>query len=94
MEQDPKLPRLRLWALLPWLPRKQRPRIGQTSLPARGPGSGPRRDSVSVSGYLVLAWLWPLEQVPGQLVWPRLALGFSGPGLSLPGDQPLPRVAS
>uniref|UniRef100_A0A8D1VGF1 non-specific serine/threonine protein kinase n=1 Tax=Sus scrofa TaxID=9823 RepID=A0A8D1VGF1_PIG len=45
MEQDPKPPRLRLWALLPWLPRKQRPRISQTSLPAPGPGSGPRRDS-------------------------------------------------
>ncbi|XP_057161358.1 ribosomal protein S6 kinase alpha-1 isoform X2 [Ursus arctos] len=45
MEQDPKPPRLRLWALLPWLPRKQRPRTSQTSLPAPGPGSGPRRDS-------------------------------------------------
>ncbi|KAM7098050.1 ribosomal protein S6 kinase alpha-1 isoform 6-T6 [Molossus nigricans] len=45
MEQDPKPPRLRLWALLPWLPRKQRPRISQTSLPAPVPGSGPRRDS-------------------------------------------------
>ncbi|XP_015412742.1 PREDICTED: ribosomal protein S6 kinase alpha-1 isoform X3 [Myotis davidii] len=45
MEQDPKPPRLRLWALLPWMPRKQRPRISQTSLPAPGPGSGPRRDS-------------------------------------------------
>ncbi|PNI24425.1 RPS6KA1 isoform 11, partial [Pan troglodytes] len=45
MEQDPKPPRLRLWALLPWLPRKQRPRISQTSLPVPGPGSGPQRDS-------------------------------------------------
>uniref|UniRef100_A0A8C2NG43 non-specific serine/threonine protein kinase n=1 Tax=Capra hircus TaxID=9925 RepID=A0A8C2NG43_CAPHI len=47
MEQDPKPPRLRLWALLPWLPRKQRPRISQTSLPAPGPGPGPgpRQDS-------------------------------------------------
>lgn len=47
-----------------------------------------------MSGYLVLAWLWPLEQVPGQLVWLKLALGSSGPGLSLLGDQPLPRLAS
>ncbi|XP_047283214.1 ribosomal protein S6 kinase alpha-1 isoform X1 [Homo sapiens] len=45
MEQDPKPPRLRLWALIPWLPRKQRPRISQTSLPVPGPGSGPQRDS-------------------------------------------------
>lgn len=52
MEQDPKPPRLRLWALLPWMPRKQRPRISQTSLPAPGPGSGPRRDSVSVAGWM------------------------------------------
>ncbi|KAH0503142.1 Ribosomal protein S6 kinase alpha-1 [Microtus ochrogaster] len=44
MEQDPKLPRLRLRALLPWLLRKQRSRIGQT-LPGPGPGSGPQQDS-------------------------------------------------
>lgn len=66
MEQDPKPPRLRLWALLPWLPRKQRPRISQTSLPVPGPGSGPQRDSVSVPRCLVLAWLCPSQQVPGK----------------------------
>lgn len=94
MEQDPKPPRLRLWALLPWLPRKQRPRTSQTSLPAPGPGSGPRRDSVSVPRCLVLAWLWPSEQVPGQRVWPQLAFGCPGPGLALLDDWTLPRLAS
>lgn len=94
MEQDPKPPRLRLWALLPWLPRKQRPRTSQTSLPAPGPGSGPRRDSVSVPRCLVLAWLWPLEQVLGQRVWPQLAFGSPGPGLALLDDWTLPRLAS
>ncbi|XP_051029729.1 ribosomal protein S6 kinase alpha-1 isoform X1 [Phodopus roborovskii] len=44
MEQDPKLPRLRLRALLPWLLRKQRSRISQ-ALPGSGPGSGPQQDS-------------------------------------------------
>lgn len=53
MEQDPKLPRLWLRTLLPWLLRKQRSRISQT-LP--GPGSGPQQDSVSGPGYLVLPW--------------------------------------
>lgn len=94
MEQDPKPPRLRLRALLPWLPRKQRPRTSQTSLPAPGPGSGPRRDSVSVPRCLVRAWLWPLEQVPGQPVWLQLALSSPSPGLALLGDWTLPRLTS
>lgn len=55
MEQDPKLPRLRLWGRLSWLPRKQRPRVSQTSVPATGLGSGPRQGSVSVSKYRVKA---------------------------------------
>lgn len=93
MEQDPKPPRLRLWALLPWLPRKQRPRISQTSLPAPGPGSGPRRDSVSVPRCLVLACQWPLEQVPGQRVWPQLAVNSPSPGMALLDDWTLPRFA-
>lgn len=95
MEQAPKPPpRLRLWALLPWLPRKQRPQTSQTSLPAPGPGSGPRRDSVSVPRCLVPAWLGPLEQVPGWRVWPQLTSGSLGPGPARLDNWPLPRLAS
>lgn len=39
-----------------------------------------------------LAWLWPLEQVPGQPVWPQL--GYPSLGLALLGDWTLSRLAS
>lgn len=39
-----------------------------------------------------LAWLWSLEQVPGQPVWPQL--GSPSPGLALMDDWTLPRLTS
>lgn len=41
-----------------------------------------------------LACLWPLEQVPGQPVWPQLAWGSPRLVLALLGDWTLPRLAS